>query len=125
MAPMGFEHQWTGLPRHDNDRRRPRTTAEIYALNRAMAEKMEEVFLRKGIPVVPSIGTSSFYLNVLSIYEGCPPWVRSFAGNNDVWRRSASSFVVSAVLTSISCSACKFNLMEKGALSLSSDHRTS
>ncbi|KAI0776087.1 hypothetical protein BD413DRAFT_526378 [Trametes elegans] len=47
---------WTGdSARHDNDRRRPRTTAEIYDLNRAMAKKMEHVFVRRGIPVVPSI----------------------------------------------------------------------
>ncbi|KAH9853441.1 hypothetical protein C2E23DRAFT_867908 [Lenzites betulinus] len=44
--------------RHDNDRRHPRTTAEIYDLNRAMAKKMEHVFVRKGIPVVPSIGNN-------------------------------------------------------------------
>ncbi|KAI0832451.1 Metallo-dependent phosphatase-like protein [Trametes gibbosa] len=54
---------WTGdSARHDNDRRHPRTTAEIYDLNRAMAKKMEHIFVRRGIPVVPSIG------------------------NNDVWR---------------------------------------
>ncbi|KAI0660952.1 hypothetical protein C8Q70DRAFT_912248 [Cubamyces menziesii] len=48
---------WTGdSARHDNDRRRPRTTAEIYELNRALARKMERVFVRRGIPVVPSIG---------------------------------------------------------------------
>ncbi|PIL37181.1 hypothetical protein GSI_00873 [Ganoderma sinense ZZ0214-1] len=54
---------WTGdSARHDNDRKRPRTTAEIYGSNRAMSGKMEEVFVRRGIPVVPTIG------------------------NNDVWR---------------------------------------
>ena len=46
------------MARHDNDRKRPRTTAEIYGSNRAMAGKMEEVFVRRGIPVVPSIGVS-------------------------------------------------------------------
>ncbi|TFK55714.1 hypothetical protein OE88DRAFT_1621507 [Heliocybe sulcata] len=56
---------WTGdNARHDNDRRRPRTTDEIYHLNRVMANKMQEVFLSKGIPVVPSLG------------------------NNDVWRKN-------------------------------------
>ncbi|KAI0750846.1 Metallo-dependent phosphatase-like protein [Daedaleopsis nitida] len=50
---------WTGdSARHDNDRKRPRSTAEIYALNRAMASKMEDVFVSKGIPVVPSIGNN-------------------------------------------------------------------
>ncbi|KAL1702321.1 Metallo-dependent phosphatase-like protein [Schizophyllum commune] len=57
---------WTGdNARHDNDRKTPRTLDEIYALNRAVAAKMERVFLRKGIPVVPSLG------------------------NNDVWRPNA------------------------------------
>ncbi|KAH9843836.1 uncharacterized protein C8Q71DRAFT_793476 [Rhodofomes roseus] len=41
---------------HDNDRKNPRTTNEIYMLNRAMARRMEDVFLSKGIPVIPSIG---------------------------------------------------------------------
>ncbi|KAL1946769.1 hypothetical protein VTO73DRAFT_14873 [Trametes versicolor] len=53
---------WTGdSARHDNDRRHPRTTAEIYDLNRAMAKKMEHVFVRKGIPVVPSIGNNDVW----------------------------------------------------------------
>ncbi|KAI0650721.1 Metallo-dependent phosphatase-like protein [Trametes meyenii] len=53
---------WTGdSARHDNDRRRPRTTAEIYELNHAMAKKMEHVFTRKGIPVVPSIGNNDVW----------------------------------------------------------------
>ncbi|KAI0638216.1 Metallo-dependent phosphatase-like protein [Trametes polyzona] len=53
---------WTGdSARHDNDRRHPRTTAEIYDLNRAMAKKMEHVFVRRGIPVVPSIGNNDVW----------------------------------------------------------------
>lgn len=47
---------WLTTRRHDNDRKQPRTTSEIYMLNRAMAKKMEDVFLSKGIPVIPSIG---------------------------------------------------------------------
>ncbi|EIN10626.1 endopolyphosphatase [Punctularia strigosozonata HHB-11173 SS5] len=55
---------WTGdSARHDNDQKHPRTTDEIYDLNRAVAAKMEKVFTRRGIPVVPSLG------------------------NNDVWRK--------------------------------------
>lgn len=49
----------SGLPyiaRHDNDRKQPRTLKEIYQLNRAMAKRMEEIFVSKGIPVIPSIG---------------------------------------------------------------------
>ncbi|THH11704.1 hypothetical protein EW145_g447 [Phellinidium pouzarii] len=54
---------WTGdSARHDNDRELPRTPDEIYTLNRAMVQRMNEVFTSRGIPVVPSLG------------------------NNDVWR---------------------------------------
>ncbi|KAI0375671.1 hypothetical protein BV20DRAFT_932452 [Pilatotrama ljubarskyi] len=57
---------WTGdSARHDNDRRHPRTTAEIYELNRAMAKKMEHVFVRKGIPVVPTIGNNDVWRSTL------------------------------------------------------------
>ncbi|KZT12740.1 uncharacterized protein LAESUDRAFT_13671 [Laetiporus sulphureus 93-53] len=53
---------WTGdSARHDNDRKNPRTTNEIYMLNRIMAQKMEEVFLSKGIPVIPSIGNNDVW----------------------------------------------------------------
>lgn len=45
--------------RHDNDRKIPRTLKEIYALNRVMAKRMEEIFTSRGIPVIPSIGTVS------------------------------------------------------------------
>ncbi|KAI9000980.1 hypothetical protein BD414DRAFT_473259 [Trametes punicea] len=57
---------WTGdSARHDSDRRRPRTTAEIYELNSALAKKMEHVFVRRGIPVVPSIGNNDVWRSVL------------------------------------------------------------
>ncbi len=46
-----------GLVRHDNDRKQPRTLKEIYQLNRDMARRMEDIFVSKGIPVIPSIGT--------------------------------------------------------------------
>ncbi|KAH7929456.1 hypothetical protein BV22DRAFT_1143330 [Leucogyrophana mollusca] len=50
---------WTGdNARHDNDEELPRTLDEIYDLNRVIAGRMEEVFLRKGIPVVPSLGNN-------------------------------------------------------------------
>jgi repressor of nif and glnA expression len=41
---------------HDNDRKIPRTVKEICDLNTMIATKMENIFLRKGIPVVPSLG---------------------------------------------------------------------
>ncbi|KAI6047177.1 Metallo-dependent phosphatase-like protein [Pisolithus marmoratus] len=54
---------WTGdSARHDNDDKIPRPLSEVYELNRAVTEKMKQVFSSKGIPVVPTIG------------------------NNDVWR---------------------------------------
>ena len=66
-----------GPSRHDNDRKRPRTTAEIYSLNRVMAKKMEDVFGRRGIPVVPSIGMS---------HVQAGPW----APLNDPWLLGAT-----------------------------------
>ncbi|KAF7355326.1 RFX-type winged-helix domain-containing protein [Mycena sanguinolenta] len=60
---------WTGdNARHDNDRKLPRTPAEIYELNRAVAAKMNSAFTSRGIPVIPSLGE-------LLIFR-----------NNDVWR---------------------------------------
>ena len=44
------------IRRHDIDRKNPRTPKNIYDLNRATANRMEEVFLSRGIPVVPTIG---------------------------------------------------------------------
>ena len=44
------------MRRHDIDRKNPRTPRNIYDLNRVIAKRMEEVFLSKGIPVVPTIG---------------------------------------------------------------------
>ncbi|KAH8094784.1 Metallo-dependent phosphatase-like protein [Cristinia sonorae] len=65
---------WTGdSARHDNDRKLPRTTKEIYDLNRAVARRMESVFTSKGIPVIPSIG------------------------NNDVWRPNEVTFEFSSI----------------------------
>ncbi|KAL0579696.1 Endopolyphosphatase [Marasmius crinis-equi] len=56
---------WTGdNARHDNDRKLPRTTFEIYDLNRAVAHKMKEVFSKKGIPVVPSLGNNDVWPHV-------------------------------------------------------------
>ena len=68
LTSFVWADRWTGqFARHDNDRKRPRTTSEIYALNRAMAKRMEDVFVRRGIPVVPSIGASAFRAEVRSI----------------------------------------------------------
>jgi endopolyphosphatase len=61
----------------------PRTPGEIYDLNRAIASKMEHIFHKKGIPVVPSIG--KFF--VFKIIHGLLLTLESLAGNNDVWRK--------------------------------------
>lgn len=44
------------LASHDNDRKIPRTPDEIFGLNSMLATAMEDIFLKKGIPVVPSLG---------------------------------------------------------------------
>jgi hypothetical protein len=44
------------LASHDNDRKIPRTLNEIYDLNNMLAMAMEDIFLNKGVPVVPSLG---------------------------------------------------------------------
>ena len=83
--------------RHDNDRKQPRTLKEIYQLNRAIARRMEEVFVSKGVPVIPSIGASRFCRE----FDGCPNlyrlvhlvalhYVSVRLGNNDVWRKRHS-----------------------------------
>lgn len=72
------------IHRHDNDRKLPRTPAEIYDSNLRVAERMEDIFVRRGIPVVPSLGESYFcwvvcqslILRTLSVA----------VGNNDIWR---------------------------------------
>ncbi|KAF7292470.1 RFX-type winged-helix domain-containing protein [Mycena chlorophos] len=53
---------WTGdNARHDNDRKIPRTPAEIYDLNRHVADKMFSAFTSKGIPVIPSLGNNDVW----------------------------------------------------------------
>lgn len=53
---------WTGdNARHDNDRKIPRTPSEIYTLNRSVAERMERIFLHRGIPVIPSLGNNDVW----------------------------------------------------------------
>ncbi|KAH9943409.1 uncharacterized protein BXZ73DRAFT_97450 [Epithele typhae] len=76
---------WTGdSARHDSDRKRPRTTAEIYGLNRVIAKKMEEVFGRRGIPVVPSIGGSFTGAVRISVNPNLGHG-ELLVGNNDCW----------------------------------------
>ncbi|KAF8529018.1 hypothetical protein BU17DRAFT_73241 [Hysterangium stoloniferum] len=41
---------------HDDDNLNPRTLTEIYAMNTFIAARMEQIFTKRGIPVVPSLG---------------------------------------------------------------------
>ncbi|KXN86281.1 Endopolyphosphatase [Leucoagaricus sp. SymC.cos] len=53
---------WTGdNARHDEDHKIPRTPNEIFDLNRQVAAKMEKIFLKRGIPVVPSLGNNDIW----------------------------------------------------------------
>lgn len=71
---------WTGdNARHDNDDDIPRPLDEIYDLNRAVAKKMEHVFLSKGIPVVPSLGNNDIW-----------PHNRLSAGPNEIFEEFSS-----------------------------------
>jgi hypothetical protein len=44
------------LSSHDNDRKIPRTVKEIYGTNGIIAKEMENIFLKRGVPVIPSLG---------------------------------------------------------------------
>ncbi|KAF8913908.1 hypothetical protein CPB84DRAFT_1811392 [Gymnopilus junonius] len=46
---------------HDNDRKIPRTPSEINDLNRVIADKMDKVFTKQGVPVVPSLGNNDVW----------------------------------------------------------------
>ncbi|KAF9518808.1 hypothetical protein BS47DRAFT_1370951 [Hydnum rufescens UP504] len=46
---------------HDIDNGHPRTPAEIYESNRMVADRMDDIFLSRGVPVVPSLGDFIFY----------------------------------------------------------------
>ncbi|KAL9712723.1 Endopolyphosphatase [Leucoagaricus gongylophorus] len=53
---------WTGdNARHDNDHKIPRTPREIFDLNRQVATRMEKIFLKRGVPVVPSLGNNDIW----------------------------------------------------------------
>jgi len=66
------------LASHDNDHKIPRTLDEIFGLNSMLATAMENIFLKKGIPVVPSLGE---YKQSSLVY-----YTQLTAGNNDIWR---------------------------------------
>ena len=67
--------------RHDNDHKIPRTPSEIFDLNRQVATRMEKIFLKRGVPVVPSLGKEIFILAL-------PHQLKMMmSGNNDIWRQ--------------------------------------
>ena len=59
------------LASHDNDRKIPRTLDEISGLNSMLATAMENIFLKKGIPVVPSLGefTHIHLWSIILVYD--------------------------------------------------------
>jgi uncharacterized membrane protein len=59
------------LVSHDNDHKVPRTLDEIFGLNKMLATAMEKIFIKKGIPVVPSLGefTNIHLWNIIFIYD--------------------------------------------------------
>ena len=59
------------LASHDNDHKIPRTLDEIFGLNSMLATAMENIFLKKGIPVVPSLGefTNIHLSDIILIYD--------------------------------------------------------
>jgi hypothetical protein len=59
------------LASHDNDHKIPRTLDEIFGLNSMLATAMENIFLKKGIPVVPSLGefTNIHLWSTILIYD--------------------------------------------------------
>jgi hypothetical protein len=59
------------LASHDNDHKIPRTLDEISGLNNMLATAMENIFLKKGIPVVPSLGefTDIYLWSIILIYD--------------------------------------------------------
>lgn len=66
--------------RHDNDHKIPRTPSEIFDLNRQVATRMEKIFLKRGVPVVPSLGKEIFILALRH-------QLKMMSGNNDIWRQ--------------------------------------
>ncbi|KAJ3778876.1 endopolyphosphatase [Lentinula raphanica] len=53
---------WTGdNARHENDHKIPRTMNELYEMNDALTKRMNDIFTRRGIPVIPSLGNNDIY----------------------------------------------------------------
>lgn len=57
--------------RHDISRALPRSPAEIYDLNRKMVGRMHDVFGKRGVRVVPSLGNNDIWRGSLSFPSAC------------------------------------------------------
>jgi len=75
------ELRFINCGRHDEDHKIPRTPNEVFDLNRQVATRMENIFLKKGIPVVPSIGKKYVCFLLYSVR------LTMMIGNNDIWRQ--------------------------------------
>ncbi|KIJ56669.1 hypothetical protein M422DRAFT_22819 [Sphaerobolus stellatus SS14] len=74
---------WTGdSARHDEDRLAPRTLDEIFSTNRLVAQRMEEVFTKRGIPVVPALGNNDIWPH--NILEAGPSQITNEYA--DIWQ---------------------------------------
>ncbi|KAH7914346.1 hypothetical protein BJ138DRAFT_1133448 [Hygrophoropsis aurantiaca] len=109
---------------HDNDDEIPRTLDEIYDLNRAVAKRMEEVFLNKGIPVVPSLGNNDISRPNDIIDEFSLIWDRFIPpASHTIFRQGAyySVEVIPNAIAVISVNTMYFFNSNKGHVPPSSD----
>lgn len=69
-----------------------------------LAREMENIFIKKGIPVVPSLGEfTSIYVSGMSFSV----MFALAAGNNDIWRKCFTSKRCDSADLSILYSTCK------------------
>ncbi|KAF8341399.1 Metallo-dependent phosphatase-like protein [Cantharellus anzutake] len=69
---------WTGdNARHDNDEGNPRTVDEIVHLNQMVADRMERIFLKKGVAVIPSLGNNDIWRELERVFRS----IRSLRAN--------------------------------------------
>ena len=61
-------------------------------LNGEVASKMQSIFTKRGIPVVPSLGVYAYMLVWAAADHAL--YLDPAAGNNDVWRESAPLYVL-------------------------------
>lgn len=80
---------WTGdSARHDSDEKHPRTTAQVLATNRFVADKFVDSFssaanAQLSVPVVPTFGNNDFLPHNI-FFPGPNKWLQAYS---DIWRR--------------------------------------